>query len=330
MLILKISVLGAGAWGSALAHMLAELNHEVILWGRSSETINNINKRHKNERYFGKLKLSPKMKATTDLKVACSSQIYLLVVPVNAIGKIAKECAPLIHSSSKVICCAKGFEQTSGNLLSDELSKILPEKNLAYLSGPTFAAEVIKGFPSAATLAMKDLEDSQRLAQQLSSTRFRIYSSSDLVGVQVGGAVKNVLAIASGMAKGAGFGENSQAALITRGLSEMRRLAEALGGYSETLSGLSGLGDVLLSCSSRQSRNFLFGELLGNGNDKHIARKRIGGVVEGWFSASSVMKKQKELSIDLPICKTVYDILYNEKDIRVSVSELLNRPIKPE
>ena len=177
---------------------------------------------------------------------------------------------------------------------------------------------------------MKDLEDSQRLAQQLSSTRFRIYSSSDLVGVQVGGAVKNVLAIASGMAKGAGFGENSQAALITRGLSEMRRLAEALGGYSETLSGLSGLGDVLLSCSSRQSRNFLFGELLGNGNGKHIAREKIGGVVEGWYSASSVMKKQKELDIDLPICKTVYDILYNEKDIRISVSELLNRPIKPE
>ena len=330
MLISKISVLGAGAWGSALAHMLAELNHEVILWGRSSETINNINKHHKNERYFGKLKLSSKIKATTDLKVACSSQIYLLVVPVNAIREIARECAPLIHSSSKIICCAKGFEQTTGNLLSNELSKIFPEKKLAYLSGPTFAAEVVKGLPTAATLAMKDLEDSQHLAQQLSGRTFRIYSSSDLVGVQVGGAVKNVLAIASGMAKGAGFGENSQAALITRGLSEMRRLATALGGYSETLSGLSGLGDVLLSCSSRQSRNFLFGELLGNGNGKHIAREKIGGVVEGWFSASSVMKKQKELDIDLPICKTVHDILYNEKDIRISVSELLNRPIKPE
>jgi len=330
MLISRISVLGAGAWGSALAHMLAELNHEVILWGRSSKTINNINKHHKNERYFGKLKLSSKIKATTDLKIACSSQIYLLVVPVNAIQKVANECAPLIETGSKVICCAKGFEQSTGNLLSNELSKIFPEKNLAYLSGPTFAAEVVKGFPSAATLAMKDILDSQHLAQKLSSTTFRIYSSSDLVGVQVGGALKNVLAIASGMARGAGFGENSQAALITRGLSEMRRLATALGGSSETLSGLSGLGDVLLSCSSRQSRNFLFGELLGNGNGQYIARKKTGGVVEGWFSASSVMKKQNELGIDLPICKTVYDILYNEKDIKVSVSELLNRPIKPE
>ena len=330
MLISRISVLGAGAWGSALAHMLAELNHEVILWGRSFETINNINKHHKNERYFGKLKLSSKIKATTDLRIACSSQIYLLVVPVNAIRKVANECAPLIHSSSKVICCAKGFEQRTGNLLSDELSKIFPEKNLACLSGPTFAAEVVKGFPSAATLAMKDLFDSQHLAQQLSSKTFRIYSSSDLVGVQVGGALKNVLAIASGMARGAGFGENSQAALITRGLSEMQRLATALGGSSETLSGLSGLGDVLLSCSSRQSRNFLFGEHLGNGYDQYSAREKIGGVVEGWFSASSVMKKQKELGIDLPICKTVYDILYNQKDIKISVSELLNRPIKPE
>ena len=330
MLISRISVLGAGAWGSALAHMLAELNHEVILWGRSFETINNINKHHKNERYFGKLKLSSKIKATTDLRIACSSQIYLLVVPVNAIRKVANECAPLIHSSSKVICCAKGFEQRTGNLLSDELSKIFPEKNLACLSGPTFATEVVKGFPSAATLAMKDLFDSQHLAQQLSSKTFRIYSSSDLVGVQVGGALKNVLAIASGMARGAGFGENSQAALITRGLSEMQRLATALGGSSETLSGLSGLGDVLLSCSSRQSRNFLFGEHLGNGYDQYSAREKIGGVGEGWFSASSVMKKQKELGIDLPICKTVYDILYNQKDIKISVSELLNRPIKPE
>ena len=179
-----------------------------------------------------------------------------------------------IPSEAKIVCCAKGFEQSTGNLLSKELSKIFPEKNLAYLSGPTFANEVVKGLPSAATLAAIDISVSQLLAEELSNKTFRIYSSTDIVGVQVGGAVKNVLAIASGMARGSGFGENSIAALITRGLSEMRRLAQAMGGSPKTLVGLSGLGDVLLSCSSRQSRNFLFGELIGKGNENALPSKK--------------------------------------------------------
>ncbi|MEC9101990.1 MAG: NAD(P)H-dependent glycerol-3-phosphate dehydrogenase [Pseudomonadota bacterium] len=330
MSISRISVLGAGAWGSALAHMLAEMGHEVILWGRNPEVIDQINTHQNNLPYLGNLKLNANINATTDLKATCLSDIYLLVVPVNSIQEIAKEIAFLIPSEAKIVCCAKGFEQSTGNLLSKELSKIFPEKNLAYLSGPTFANEVVKGLPSAATLATIDISVSQLLAEELSNKTFRIYSSTDIVGVQVGGAVKNVLAIASGMARGSGFGENSIAALITRGLSEMRRLAQAMGGSPKTLVGLSGLGDVLLSCSSRQSRNFLFGELIGKGNEKRAALKKIGGVVEGWFSTASVIKKQRELKIDLPICKTVYGILHNDDDIKKSVAELLKRPIRPE
>ena len=330
MSISRISVLGAGAWGSALAHMLAEMGHEVILWGRNPEVIDQINTHQNNLPYLGNLKLNANINATTDLKSTCLSDIYLLVVPVNSIQEIAKEVAFLIPSEAKIVCCAKGFEQSTGNLLSKELSKIFPEKNLAYLSGPTFANEVVKGLPSAATLATIDISVSKLLAEELSNKTFRIYSSTDIVGVQVGGAVKNVLAIASGMARGSGFGENSIAALITRGLSEMRRLAQAMGGSPKTLVGLSGLGDVLLSCSSRQSRNFLFGELIGKGNEKRAALEKIGGVVEGWFSTASVIKKQRELKIDLPICKTVYGILHNDDDIKKSVAELLKRPIRPE
>ena len=330
MSISRISVLGAGAWGSALAHMLAEIGHEVILWGRNPEVIDQINTHQNNLPYLGNLKLNANINATTDLKATGLSDIYLLVVPVNSIQEIAKEVAFLIPSEAKIVCCAKGFEQSTGNLLSKELSKIFPEKNLAYLSGPTFANEVVKGLPSAATLATIDISVSQLLAEELSNKTFRIYSSTDIVGVQVGGAVKNELAIASGMARGSGFGENSKAALITRGLSEMRRLAQAMGGSPETLVGLSGLGDVLLSCSSRQSRNFLFGELIGKGNEKRAALEKIGGVVEGWFSTASVIKKQRELKIDLPICKTVYGILHNDDDIKKSVAELLKRPIRPE
>ena len=326
----RISVLGAGAWGSALAHMLAEMGHEVILWGRNPEVIDQINTHQNNLPYLGNLKLNANISATTDLNATCLSDIYLLVVPVNSIQEIAREVALLIPSEAKIVCCAKGFEQSTGNLLSKELSKTFPEKNLAYLSGPTFANEVVKGLPSAATLATIDISVSQLLAEELSNKTLRIYSSTDIVGVQVGGAVKNVLAIASGMARGSGFGENSIAALITRGLSEMRRLAQAMGGSPETLVGLSGLGDVLLSCSSRQSRNFLFGELIGKGNEKRAALEKIGGVVEGWFSTASVIKKQRELKIDLPICRTVYGILHNDDDIKKSVAELLKRPIRPE
>ena len=330
MSISRISVLGAGAWGSALAHMLAEMGYEVILWGRNPEVIDQINTHQNNLPYLGNLKLNANINATTDLKSTCLSDIYLLVVPVNSIQEIAKEVAFLIPSEAKIVCCAKGFEESTGNLLSKELSKIFPEKNLAYLSGPTFANEVVKGLPSAATLATIDISVSQLLAEKLSNKTLRIYSSTDIVGVQVGGAVKNVLAIASGMARGSGFGENSIAALITRGLSEMRRLAEAMGGSPETLVGLSGLGDVLLSCSSRQSRNFLFGELIGKGDEKRAALEKIGGVVEGWFSTASLIKKQRELKIDLPICRTVYGILHNDDDIKKSVAELLKRPIRPE
>ena len=330
MSISRISVLGAGAWGSALAHMLAEMGYEVILWGRNPEVIDQINTHQNNLPYLGNLKLNANINATTDLKSTCLSDIYLLVVPVNSIQEIAKEVAFLIPSEAKIVCCAKGFEQSTGNLLSKELSKTFPEKNLAYLSGPTFANEVVKGLPSAATLATIDISVSQLLAEELSNKTLRIYSSTDIVGVQVGGAVKNVLAIASGMARGSGFGENSIAALITRGLSEMRRLAEAMGGSPETLVGLSGLGDVLLSCSSRQSRNFLFGELIGKGDEKRAALEKIGGVVEGWFSTASLIKKQRELKIDLPICRTVYGILHNDDDIKKSVAELLKRPIRPE
>ena len=326
----SVGIIGSGAWGSALAHALSVAGNEVTLWGRNAETINEINEIHENKFYLPKLKLDKNIRATTDLKSVCEKNVVIIAVPTQQIRTLGEEIRQYITHDTPIVCSAKGFELGTGKLISEILSETLINKNIAIISGPTFASEVINNFPTAATFAMKDRQLGRALARNFSSSNFRLYGSADIIGVQVGGAIKNIIAIACGIASGQGFGENTRAAIVTRGLAETKRLAFALGGNVETLSGLSGLGDFLLSCTSRQSRNFQFGEELGKGRSANNTLKNMIGIVEGFHSSKAVTKRAKDLKVDLPICGSVHSILTQSTDINLSIRRLLDRPIRSE
>ena len=326
----SVGIIGSGAWGCALAHAFSIAGNEVMLWGRSTETVNEINESHENKIYLNGLTLDNGIIATTNLEAVCKTDILVLAIPTQQVRHVTRTIQQYIKSNIPVISSAKGFELETGRLISEILAETLTNTNIGILSGPTFASEVITGSPTAATFAMQDQSFATRLAERLSSTSFRLYTSDDIIGTQVGGAVKNIIAIACGIASGQGFGENTRAAIVTRGLAETARLATALGGNAETLSGLSGLGDFLLSCTSRKSRNFKFGELLGTGHSTQEALKHMEGVVEGLHSAKPVIERANQLNIELPICFSVSSILEGNADVGSSIRHLLNRPIRNE
>ena len=325
-----VGVIGSGAWGTALAHIISTAGNDVTLWGRNSKTTNDINTKNENTIYLKGLKLNSNIKATSKIEDVCKTDVLVLAVPAQQIRSITNNIQKLIASDVPIICSAKGFELKTGMLMSEVFSDTLSNKTIAILSGPTFANEIINGMPTAATLAIKDQKTGEKLAKLFSSSIFRPYISSDIIGVQVGGAVKNIIAIACGIALGQGFGENTRAAIVTRGLAETTRLAVALGGISETLSGLSGLGDFLLTCTSQQSRNFKFGKQLGEGCSPEFILKNMEGVVEGWYSSAAVTKRAKDLEVDLPICFSINSILSDNADINLTIQNLLQRPIRQE
>lgn len=330
MTIDRLGVIGSGAWGTALAHLAVKAGSQAVLWGRDAETVDVINRDHVNPAYLKNLPLDPRLRATTDLARACRNDAILLVVPAQAVRAIAAAMAGELSPGTPVICCAKGLEIGTGLLMSEVLAEILPGHPIGCLSGPTFAAEVVLGLPTAATLAIGDAELGRALAMALGAPAFRPYVASDVIGAEVGGAVKNVLAIACGVAAGQGFGENTRAALITRGLAEMTRLAVALGGQSETLAGLAGLGDLAMTCASRQSRNFRFGEALGAGTPAEQSLAGMGGVVEGWHSASAVMRRANALGVELPICQAIDAVLNHGADLDAAIQGLMRRPLRTE
>ena len=326
----SVGIIGSGAWGCALAHAFSIAGNEVMLWGRSAETINDINEVHENKIYLKGLTLDDNIVATTNLKSVCEKDILILAVPTQQVRDVSRKMQQYIKSNITVISSAKGFELKTAKLISEILTETLTNITIGILSGPTFASEVITGWPTAATFAMQDQSFATRLAEKLSSTSFRLYTSNDIIGTQVGGAGKNIIAMAWGIASGQGFGENTRAAIVTRGLAETARLATALGGNAESVAGVSGLVDFLLSCTSRKSRNFKFGELLGTGHSPQEALKHMQGVVEGFHSAKPVSERANELNIDLPICFSVSSILAGNTDVSSSIRHLLNRPIRNE
>ncbi len=226
----SVGIIGSGAWGSALAHALSVAGNEVMLWGRDPQTINEINETHENKFYLPGLKLDKNILATTDLKSVCEKEVVIIAVPTQQIRALSEGIRQYINHDLPIVCSAKGFEVGTGKLISEVLSETLVNKKLAIISGPTFASEVINDWPTAATFAMKDQKLGKELAETFSSSSFRLYGSPDIIGVQVGGAVKNIIAVACGIASGQGFGENTRAAIVTRGLAETKRLAFALGG----------------------------------------------------------------------------------------------------
>ena len=323
----KIGVIGAGAWGTALASVARRAGRDVTIWAREPDVVEAINTGHQNTPFLPGVDLDPAIRATGDLAEAADADALILVTPAQFLRPTAESLAPMIGPDVPLVVCAKGIEIATGALMNEVVEQALPERRFAVLSGPTFAAEVARELPTAITLACADGGVGERLTDALGTPRFRIYRSEDVIGAEVGGAVKNVLAIACGIVDGRGLGDNARAAIITRGLAEMARLSAAKGGRAETLMGLSGIGDLTLTCNAMQSRNFSLGVALGQGRGLAEVLGERNSVAEGVDTAAAVTALAATLQIDMPICLAVDGIVNHGADIEASVSGLLKRPV---
>ncbi|MFC1748842.1 NAD(P)H-dependent glycerol-3-phosphate dehydrogenase [Pseudomonadota bacterium] len=326
------AVIGAGAWGTAMASLLAGNGQETHLWGRNSDYMSIVASSHTSPRYLPDIPLPKNLIASADLAETLSCvQDVLLVTPSHAFRQTLEAIEPYLNDSSRLMWASKGFEPGTGRLLHEVVDDMFGSRfPTAVISGPTFALEVAKRMPTAVTVASNNHSFAAEIAQRLHSEHFRAYTSSDVLGVEIGGSVKNILAIAAGIADGLGFGANARAALITRGLNEVMRLGEALGGQRETLMGLAGLGDLVLTCTDDQSRNRRFGLALGRGNDMKAARDSIDQVVEGIEAAKEARRVAESLNIEMPIIDQVYQVLYNNRSPHDAVTQLLHREQKAE
>jgi glycerol-3-phosphate dehydrogenase (NAD(P)+) len=329
----KITLLGSGSWGTALAILAARSGCQVLLWGHNPQHIALITKERQNQRYLPNQTFPENLSVTSDLKIATEfSDIVLISVPSHAFKSTLVNLKPYASVKDvKIAWATKGFNPEDGSLLHQVVADVFsPETPAAILSGPTFAREVAANLPTAITIASKQAAFADQLANILHSDRFRTYTSSDIIGVEVGGAVKNVLAIAAGIADGLGFGANTRAALITRGLSEIMRLGISLGGKQETFIGLAGLGDLVLTCTDNQSRNRRFGLALGLGQDRASIVKEIGQEIEGISAAKDTLLLAKLHGLEMPITEQTYKVLYENLDPLIAVKALFSRVSKPE
>ncbi|MEJ2060065.1 MAG: NAD(P)-dependent glycerol-3-phosphate dehydrogenase [Gammaproteobacteria bacterium] len=327
-----IAVLGAGSWGTSLAVHLARNGHAVHLWDRKPEAVEAMSRTRTNARYLPNIEFPPTLTPTADLEAVCAACDDLLIaVPSKAFRGFLKTLQPHLRPTARLIWATKGLEVESGKFLHQVLEEELGvSRPYAVISGPSFAWEVACGLPTAITVAGGNAAFCREVATILHSETFRAYTSDDLIGVQLGGALKNVMAIAAGISDGLGFGANARAALVTRGLAEMVRLGDRLGARAETLMGLSGLGDLVLTCTDDQSRNRRLGLALGQGKALESALRDIGQAVEGAVTAKVVMRLAGGTEVELPISQQVFRVLYEGIAPRAAVSELLGRDLKPE
>lgn len=326
----SIGIVGGGAWGTALAQAMCRAGRDVVLWAREQDVVAAINARHVNETFLPGVALDPSVRATGILADSAACDALLLVSPAQHVRSIAKDLRPFLRKGQPVVMCAKGIEQASGKMMGDVLAAELPDVTEAVLSGPSFAADVARGLPAALTVACADERVGRALAEQLGGPAFRLYWTNDIVGVELGGALKNVLAIAAGIVDGKGLGASAHAALVTRGFAEMRRLGAALGARPETLIGLSGLGDLILTCGSPQSRNMSLGRALGQGETLAQALAGKVSVSEGVYTATAVRRLAAEKGVEMPICSAVCDVVEGRASVDEAIVELMQRPIKAE
>jgi len=327
-----IAILGAGSWGTALAIRLARNGHRCMLWGHDPAHIARLRADRSNQQYLPGIPFPPQLDVCEDLQATVAGVgLVVLVLPSHAFRSCLQTVAPWLAPDVHIAWATKGLELTTGRLFDDVVSELLgPATPAAVISGPTFAAEVAADLPTAVTVASRQPGFAQEVAARLHSEQFRAYTSDDVIGVQVGGATKNVLAIAAGVADGIGFGANARAALITRGLSEIMRLGLVLGARSETLMGLAGLGDLILTCTDNQSRNRRFGLGLGRGLRREDVAAEIGQEIEGVVTTRLVYQRSRELGVDMPITEQVYRMLYEDLPAVDAVRNLLLRSQKAE
>jgi glycerol-3-phosphate dehydrogenase (NAD(P)+) len=325
-------VIGAGAWGTALAIAIARNGHKVLLWGRDTQQLTAMQATHTNERYLPGLAFPDSLEVCIDFELALKSAKHILVsVPSTAFSEMLLKIKPLIADGTPLSWATKGLTPESGRFLYDTAEEILGESHpLAVISGPSFAAEVAKDLPTAITVASPNADFNQALASALHSPTLRVYTSNDVLGVQIGGTVKNVLAISAGISDGLGYGANARAALSTRGMAEILRLAASLGARTETMFGLSGIGDLILTCTDNQSRNRQLGLAIGRGLSVEQAVAEVGKTVEGMYAAREVLIRARQTGIEMPIVEQVCKILFEGYDPRESVQELLCRGQKSE
>ena len=323
-------VLGAGSWGTALAQLLAANGHVVTLWMRGAKQALAINKARENAKYLPGAKLHERITATAERPDFKKADLCLSVIPAQHTRAQLEIFAPYMPDKLPVVLCSKGIEISTLDFMNEVLSEAVPAAARFVLSGPSFAQDVVKGLPTAVTLAGDDLEAANRLAPLIQGPTFRPYTTDDMIGAEVGGAVKNVLAIACGMLLGMGLGQSAHAALIARGFAEMNRLGGALGARPETLSGLCGLGDLVLTCSSTQSRNMSCGMRLGEGESLDAILASRNSVTEGVATAPALVKLAEKEDVDLPICVAVNRVLSGEITPAGAMTELLSRPLKSE
>jgi glycerol-3-phosphate dehydrogenase (NAD(P)+) len=323
---MRAGVIGAGAWGTALAQLLASDGQDVALWALEPEVVDAINTGHHNPLYLANIPLSPSIAATGSMADLSSCDLLLVVSPAQHLRRVVAQ-AP---AGVPLVLCSKGIEAGSGLLMSEVAAQAQPTSPIAVLSGPTFAHEVAKGLPTAITLACEDRDLGQRLAARIARSSFRPYLSDDVIGAEIGGAVKNVLAIACGVAEGAGLGLNARAALISRGFAEMTRFGLARGARAETLGGLSGLGDLVLTCSSTNSRNFSLGKGLGEGQSAADLLSNRRTVAEGAHTAPVLRDAARAAGVEMPVVEAVCALLADAAPLSQVIDALLARPLRPE
>lgn len=323
----KISVIGAGAWGTALAQLTANTGKPVTLWARDDALAREINASGVNETYLGDIPLSKNLKATSALPEALESDIILMVTPAQAMRRILQDMKPHIRATHRLVLCAKGIELGSEKLMSDVANDVLPHTPVAILTGPNFAHEIAAGKPAATTLACRNEEIAKTLQNAISSPHFRAYITDDIIGAQIAGALKNVIAIACGAVHGMGMGESARASLVTRGMAEIARLGCAMGAHHETFLGLSGMGDMMLTCSSEKSRNFSLGYALGRGQSFDEVMKNRRNVTEGVHTAKAAIDLAARHCVDMPVSLAVHKCVNLGVSLDEAMHEMLNRPV---
>ncbi len=324
---MTIGVIGGGAWGTALAQVLASGGKAVQIWAHEAEVVAAINADHLNPAFLPDIPLSPLIRATGDLADLAICDVVLVVTPAQHLRATLLQAG---IGNQTILLCAKGIEAGTMQLMSEVAQDACPEATIAVLSGPTFAGEVARGLPTAITLATADAATGRQLADRIARPHFRPYVSTDVVGAEIGGAVKNVLAVACGVVEGFGLGQNARAALIARGFAEMTRYGLARGAQAETLAGLSGLGDLVLTCSSTASRNFTLGKGIGEGKRAQDLMANRSTVAEGAFTAPVLLESAQALGVDMPVVATVCALLEGRMPVGDAIAQLLARPLKHE
>jgi glycerol-3-phosphate dehydrogenase (NAD(P)+) len=327
MTIQRIAVLGGGAWGTALALTCARAGRQVTLWEHEPGNATNLEQKRESK-FLPGVRLDNAIKVTRDIAEAAASEAILLVVPAQVVRSVAKSLAPVIAARTPLIACAKGIEHGTHKFMTEIIAECAPKAVPAILSGPSFAADVARGLPTAVTIAATDAATAADLAQALNAGTFRPYHSNDVRGVEIGGAIKNVLAIAAGIVTGRGLGASASAALTTRGFAELVRFGKACGAKTETMMGLSGLGDLILTCSTPQSRNFSCGVALGKGEKPDTATH--GKLAEGVFTAPVLLEMAREKNVEMPISSAVAAMLSGKMSVDAAIESLLTRPLKSE